>query len=276
MTPPPSQHLLELLEAEIITQEDYNTITKEVKTNHHISSTPSSAIAASGVTAIVDNITICHTTPRYSELHAVSKVFNTAELLECILTYLGSYPLILAAPRVCKGFRRVIESSLALQRLTFRAPRLGGELECLLDEHMRPLRPFKPLRTVRNEHRGFGVGPYIVFQVPVHFVLSFVQNSPTLQKALLVQPPAREVWVTASASDVWGRVEFILGAQNGVTWGELGRFVRKNCSPKDKPYSFLDVTVIAQGRVERQGNWRKVGVSQRVTYCEPRPEKETC
>ena len=52
----------------------------------------------------------------------VWKVFNTAELLEKILSYVPLPALVLSVPLVCRGFYRAIHDSTTLMKLSFRKP----------------------------------------------------------------------------------------------------------------------------------------------------------
>ncbi|KAF2766459.1 hypothetical protein EJ03DRAFT_353945 [Teratosphaeria nubilosa] len=58
--------------------------------------------------------------PRRHE--AAHKVFDITELLDMIMLNLGGYHNILVARAVCKRWQAVFEQSLAIKRITFRAP----------------------------------------------------------------------------------------------------------------------------------------------------------
>lgn len=57
-----------------------------------------------------------------SRFEAISRVFNTAELLEHTLNYLSPEMLLRFVPLVCKGFRQITKTSLILRRKTFLEP----------------------------------------------------------------------------------------------------------------------------------------------------------
>lgn len=62
-------------------------------------------------------VTLQTSLPCYPQLVAVSKVFNTTELLEQILTYILPQHLVLYASPVCKGFKRTIDESSRLRKI---------------------------------------------------------------------------------------------------------------------------------------------------------------
>lgn len=110
-----SAYLTKLLENGSITEDDYNTIE-----GMHERELQSAKVTA-GLT-IPGNITISSTpTASYATLAAISRVFNTAELLEKILVNLD-YELLTSVPLVCRVFNAMTNTSLPLQRRVFKAP----------------------------------------------------------------------------------------------------------------------------------------------------------
>ncbi|KAK5127114.1 hypothetical protein LTR85_008474 [Meristemomyces frigidus] len=77
-----------------------------------------------------DSITVSQTiNPR--ELRAISRVLNTAELLEMILVHLPATDLLHSVPLACKGFQAATLSSLTIKRHLFRAPDLTATPQML-------------------------------------------------------------------------------------------------------------------------------------------------
>lgn len=119
-----SAYLTQLLRNGNIIEDHYKILNdlheREMQSAMTTTSSPDSYAISHTVSG---NITISSTfTINCAMLEAVSRVFNTTELLENVLSQLPPSDLIAHVPLVCRGFNSLIKTSILLRRLLFRAP----------------------------------------------------------------------------------------------------------------------------------------------------------
>ncbi|KAK5127122.1 hypothetical protein LTR85_008482 [Meristemomyces frigidus] len=203
----PAARLLTILDEGRITQEEYDSISPTMNVNTRPATLGSSVIIG---------------LPPMSELEAVSRVLNTAELLESILSHLPALLLISVAPRVCKGFHRAIEASPTLQRKTFRKLDHGMRKPTLLFEA-----GSTEARSWLTEAQLFSttfIGEttdFMILDFTPQALLDAVRHCPTLGRTLLMQPPVQYGSLRLGTEDGNWAASELMERRAGVTIGDL-------------------------------------------------------
>lgn len=178
---------------------------------------------------------------RRGELHAVHRLFNTAELLENVLR---SLPAIdqLVARRVCKAFDHTIRTSGQIQRHTFlKAFRTPADQQTLRTLAILPyrLKGFKIELSVR--HGSVVVALTSQFQDGGRYYKTTLRNSRSLRTILLAQPPPVHAHISASCCCRANAIYTELHDRNGIRLGpvfdafdRLGRIKCSRCESKFK------------------------------------------
>lgn len=172
--------LAQMLGERRISWKDYSCLMRMVRYEKRLA-----VQSVSTCTRLEGNITIANTvTPE--ELTALYKVFNTTELVECILARLSPIELI-GARAVCKGFQEVIDTSPTILRAMFR--RAATKIS-----HLTPP-PYPSLRGVRCGIRQAHGRKRIVASInrAAYSKLSTLdlRGSSILGSVLLAQPPPK-------------------------------------------------------------------------------------
>ena len=165
---------------------------------------------------------------------AISRVFNTPELLEAILIHLPFLDLLLRVILTCKAFRNVIDHSPALQRILFRLP----DLKAL------PARPF-PLESTFGLFSACPGKP--IFEVSIYYegyhgLRILVKSSffrdrcdipAALRKTYVRQPPFKHIVIvdTQAAEPVSEirrqRIRRDYHRDSGITFGDIFDFLKR-------------------------------------------------
>ncbi|KAK4540779.1 hypothetical protein LTR36_008856 [Oleoguttula mirabilis] len=191
-----------------ITREEYDLLAANLDAN------------ASTVT-LPDNITIATIAhPSYSALEAISRVLNTAELLEQIILQLPPLVIINTAMRVCKGFNHAIEASPAIQRKIYRSPdRKMGEHTLLFEAG----HGGAGLTATRSHILWVdGIAREALYvDVKPRVLLDALARYPTLRKTLLAQPPVQAVRFAVRDVSWDSEAPKVIWRKEGVTFGDL-------------------------------------------------------
>lgn len=177
-------HLLTLLSKGRITRKDYDTILTDF-----LLATSAHRPAAARIDAhIPNNVTI-------RAFNAVHQVFNTAELLELVLSFLPPNQIIATAPRVCRGWRDAIETSLLLHRLAFRGADSDTPFTCLGGLN-RKKSGIKSITTAYPQNPGQQPQAQVTISIDPETLATALACSPSMAATLVCQPPAKRGTVT--------------------------------------------------------------------------------
>ncbi|KAK3704414.1 hypothetical protein LTR37_013837 [Vermiconidia calcicola] len=155
-----------------------------------------------------------------SELQAISRVLNTAELFEAILIMLPVLDLRLRVPLTCKAFRNAFYASPTIRQYVWQSPVYLSSLHAFpFAIHGNRIHAgYKPDYELRSNLQGL---EYIVLNIPLARIRQAMKASTSLQKSFLVQPP-----VNHFIAIKYGSSDYLLGRSlsglRHIDWHEEG------------------------------------------------------
>ena len=162
---------------------------------------------------IPGNVTVEH-----ESVEQIWKVFNTAELLEKILSYVPLADLVLSVPLVCKGFHDAVKDSPTLLKLSYRkarwdAPKSYFDLEMFRANKIVP---------------GIYSMPHCIDVWPAN-IDEAARASDGLRATFTSQPPVKQVrlgrYLNCNEKHTPMRFGFVsdllLQNSNGITYGQV-------------------------------------------------------
>ncbi|KAK3722173.1 hypothetical protein LTR37_002606 [Vermiconidia calcicola] len=238
MAPPThASYLAQMLQDGKISQFDHDALnarhTQELQntvTNH---SQNRISINIAGNITISDSLNV-------PGLHAASRVFNTAELLELILEELPAEQLLLQGSLICKGFQTAIDNTPRFQRRLFRAPDYPQDRAAVTDWVCIDGLDVNTSCTSNNTDimKFDGVEVRIDWMGTRKFRLKF-DHSTTLEHLHITQPPTKHLivnWFRQSHRFVTctREMDMKIYAEDGITVGHLMDWARNEFRPRFK------------------------------------------
>lgn len=203
------------------------------------------------------------------ELSLMSHVFNTAELMTLILSFLSAKHLTLHVQLSCRGFHDVVQSA-SLKRELFKAP----------DPKSYPMRLPFDMRGVRNAR----VSTNAIVIVPSK-ITNAAKNSKVLRETYTGQPPAFKLkltlTLTAASSPTDELKKFVIESEQGLKYGDIfdqidkmdeaglvEEFKKKACLPGSDKMVFTIIGFPENHDLHDERNWANDGLAN-VTSAYP-------